>query len=316
MPTELGYYDLREPQIRVAQAELAAQHGLSAFCYYHYWFNGRRLLERPFGEVLASGSPDFPFLLCWANENWTRVWDGGPDQVLMDQAYGADDDLAHIRMLAPVFADPRYVRIDGRPVFLVYRAGLLPEPRRTADTWRTEAERLGLPAPYLCQVQSFPSEEIDPATIGFDAAIEFAPQWRYLPYWRRTNRVLGALSGAHVLPRRFAHHVVDYGAVAARMLAKPAPAYRWHRAVTPGWDNTPRRTTGGVVLNGRTPEVFRDWTARLLIEGRRSGSPLLFVNAWNEWAEGAYLEPDRTWGRAFLEAHAAARAIAADPAGP
>ena len=127
VPGELGYYDLTDPDVRAAQASLAGRHGIDAFCYYHYWFGGRRLLERPFDEVLRSGEPDFPFLLCWANEPWTRAWSGGGRHVLMPQPYSDIDDVAHIRALLPAFADPRYLRIDGRPVFLVYKAGELPD---------------------------------------------------------------------------------------------------------------------------------------------------------------------------------------------
>ena len=143
-PGELGYYDLRVPEVRAAQAELAAGHGIDAFCYYHYWFDGRQLLQRPVDEILRLGEPDFPFLLCWANEPWTRAWDGKTSSVLLPQTYSPDDDVAHLRWLAEVFADPRYLRIDGKPVFLVYRAFHLPDPVATTDRWRAEAARLGL----------------------------------------------------------------------------------------------------------------------------------------------------------------------------
>ncbi len=307
VPAELGYYDLRSEATRAAQADLARAHGIAGFCYYHYWFNGRRLLETPLSNVLESGQPDFPFMLCWANENWTRVWDGGSREVLVAQHHSEDDDVRHFQHLAPIFEDPRYIRVDGRPVFLVYRAGLLPDARQTAERWRAEADRLGLAQPYLCHVESFPTEERDPRSIGFDAAIEFAPQFRYLPRWRRTNRVLRGLSAAHLAPRRLGHHIVSYESAIARMMAKPPRDYSWYRTVAPGWDNTPRRSTGGVVLRGSTPALFEQWTADVLLAGRRNDSPLVFINAWNEWAEGAYLEPDQHWGRAYLEAHSRAQ---------
>src|SRR5450755_1537677 len=174
VPADLGFYDLRVPEVREQQASLARQHGIHGFCYYHYWFNGRRILERPFNEVLASGKPDFPFCLCWANENWTRVWDGGEQNVLLQQHYSAQDDLAHIQALIPALADPRYIRINGRPLLLVYRTELLPEPARTAEIWRAEALRGGVGDLYLARVENFVSS-VDPASIGFDAAVEFAP---------------------------------------------------------------------------------------------------------------------------------------------
>ncbi|MDA8148219.1 MAG: glycoside hydrolase family 99-like domain-containing protein, partial [Actinomycetota bacterium] len=151
LPGELGYYDLRVPEVREAQAALAREHGIDGFVYYHYWFHGRRLLERPFDEVLASGRPDFPFALCWSNEPWTRGWDQR-GTVLVPQRFSPGDDLDHIRWLATAFGDDRYVKIDGRPLFLVYRPALLPDPLRTTDTWRAEAQRLGFPDLYLCWV--------------------------------------------------------------------------------------------------------------------------------------------------------------------
>ena len=143
LPQDLGFYDLRLPDTRTRQAELAREYGVTGFCYYHYGFNGRRLLETPFEEVRRLGEPDFPFMLCWANENWTRRWDGADHEVLLSQNYDESDDLAHIRHLAEVFADPRYLRRAGRPIFLVYHAAAIPDPRRTTDTWRSEYARLG-----------------------------------------------------------------------------------------------------------------------------------------------------------------------------
>ncbi|MDQ3627188.1 MAG: glycoside hydrolase family 99-like domain-containing protein, partial [Verrucomicrobiota bacterium] len=172
LPNELGFYDLRLPEARDAQADLARDHGIHGFCYYHYWFNGRRVLERPFNEVLASGRPDFPFCLCWANENWTRAWDGREHDVLLAQHYSEADDREHIRWLCRAFADPRYIRIKGKPLFLVYRTTALPDPRRTTDIWREEARRLGIGELFLGRVESnFPGERGDPRPLGFDAAV-------------------------------------------------------------------------------------------------------------------------------------------------
>lgn len=140
LPADLGFYDLRVPEVRQQQAALAERYGLSGFCYYHYWFNGHRLMQRPVEEMLASGKPDFPFMLCWANENWTRAWDGGEQEVLIRQEYSEEDDRAHIRyLLDEVFRDPRYIRVDGKPVFAVYRSALFPDIRRTIEVWREEA---------------------------------------------------------------------------------------------------------------------------------------------------------------------------------
>lgn len=309
VPERLGYYDLRDSDVRAQQAELAQTFGVSAFCYYHYWFNGHRLLERPFEEVLSSGQPDFPFMLCWANENWTRVWDGGARDVLIEQNYGAADDLEHFRALAPALADPRYVTLDGRPMLLVYKTDLLPDPWRTADTWRNEADRLGLPNPYLCAVESAGGAHADPRLDGFDAAVEFAPQPRYLPRWRRTNAVLESLAARSLVPRRLGHHVFRYQDVIDRLQAKPVPGHPWFRAISPGWDNTARRRTGGLIIKDSSPAAFEAWAIDILAESRDRRSPFVFINAWNEWAEGAYLEPDERHGTAYLEAHLRARQI-------
>ncbi|MEO7836011.1 MAG: glycoside hydrolase family 99-like domain-containing protein, partial [Acidimicrobiales bacterium] len=248
LPADLGFYDLRLPEARERQAELAGAHGVSAFCYYHYWFGGRRLLERPFAEILATGRPDFPFCLCWANENWTRAWDGRTSSVLVPQVYSEEDDRSHGRWLASVFGDERYLRVEGKPLFLVYRASDLPDALRATSIWREEADRLGIGEILLCRVESFVTEHGDPAAMGFDAAVEFQPDWASLGPPRIQRQGLG-----RILPRRQAAQglrVYDYSDVVQRMLAKPPPSYRRFGCVTPSWDNTPRQGAGGVVLDG------------------------------------------------------------------
>ncbi|MDA8086785.1 MAG: glycoside hydrolase family 99-like domain-containing protein, partial [Nitrospiraceae bacterium] len=158
LPADLGFYDLRLAETREAQADLARQYGIYGFCYYHYWFKGRTPLGRPLQEVLASGRPDFPFCLCWANERWTRAWDGGMNDVLIDQNYSREDDIDHIRWLCNIFRDSRYIKVKGKPLLLVYKSADLPDPGGTAALWRKEAERLGLPGLYLCRVESFGNE--------------------------------------------------------------------------------------------------------------------------------------------------------------
>src|SRR5947207_4949510 len=179
LPADLGFYDLRVAESREAQANLARQYGINGFCYYHYWFEGRRLLERPFNEVLTSRNPDFPFCLCWANENWTRIWDGGDSEVLMEQTYSEQDDLAHIRWLSHAFGDPRYIRVDNRPLFIIYRAHKLPDIRKTTAVWREECRRLGVGEVLLCRVDTA-ADKLPPNEVGLDAAVEFQPDWTSL----------------------------------------------------------------------------------------------------------------------------------------
>ncbi|MEY2592016.1 MAG: hypothetical protein QOJ67_4000 [Acidimicrobiaceae bacterium] len=299
-PGELGYYDLRSAETRAAQADLAAAHDVDAFCYYHYWFNGHRLLERPFEEVLASGAPDLSFCLCWANENWTRAWNGSDADILIGQDYNRADDLAHVRHLAPAFADPRYLRIDGKPLFLVYRASRLPAPRATTELWRAEASRLGIGEIYLARVESFSNERGDPGGLGFDAAVEFQPEWRRL---RSSNVRAGTRKLANAVGiTRFnpEYTTFDYSRLVSAALQRPTPSYTRFPCVTPSWDNSARRSQGAVVLTDSTPERYREWVVRTL---QQRDPELLFVNAWNEWGEGAHLEPCAKWGRGYLEAH-------------
>lgn len=307
LPSDLGFYDLRVPEVRQAQADMAHRYGIDAFCYYHYWFNGRRLLNRPFDEVLTSGRPNFPFCLCWANENWTRTWDGTEREVLMQQRYSVDDDRAHFDHLLTAFQDSRYLRIDGKPLFLVYRTELLPDAARTAEVWRERASAAGVGELYLARVENFVAHT-DPKTIGFDASVEFAPDWRVLPaaMFRRSRWDLWVKMQYKLwrIPR-----VYSYEALMRRMMAKPQVSYKRFRTVTPRWDNSPRRASEGAIFHGSTPELYERWLRATIQETTdtfQGDERLVFVNAWNEWAEGCHLEPDQLWGRAFLEATARA----------
>ena len=151
IPADLGYYDLRLNEVREQQAEMARHYGIEGFCYYHYWFNGKRVLERPVNEIFESGKPDFPFMLCWANENWTRRWDGMENDILLEQKYSEEDDENHIEYLIQFFKDPRYIRVNNKPVIIIYKTFLLPDPRKTADTWRRMAAKYGLEL-YICHM--------------------------------------------------------------------------------------------------------------------------------------------------------------------
>lgn len=308
LPADLGFYDLRLEEVRIAQAALAREYGIHGFCYYHYWFNGRRILERPFAEVLASGKPDFPFCLCWANENWTRVWDGGERDILLEQKYSDEDDIAHIRSLLPAFQDPRYICIEDRPLFLVYRGENLPNPRATTSRWRAEAERAGLPGLYLARVESYESARGggDPRELGFDAEVEFPPfSWPIGGALGR-DRLDRLVRAARLKPDAYANHtVIPYDIMARGMLNRPDP--RWPRfpGVTPSWDNCARRNRGAKIFPGSSPERYGRWlteAARRAMRRLCGDEQLVFINAWNEWAEGNHLEPDQRWGRAYLQA--------------
>lgn len=306
IPADLGFYDLRLPEVREAQVELAKEYGIYGFCYYHYWFNGKRLLERPFNEVLSSGKPDFPFCLCWANENWTRRWDGKNEEVLLCQKYSFKDDKLHINYLSKCFVDKRYIRIDNKPLFLVYRPELLPDPKRTIDIWRSEALRSGIGELFLANVHSL-GEKKDPIKLGFDASVEFAPDWPITG--NPINRgVLGVLRSLLFYKNCLTHKKVlisDYRILVRNMIQKEWPSHTFFRCVCPSWDNVARRKNGARVFVNNNPELFADWLKQMIemtkINNRESHQ-YLFVNAWNEWAEGCHLEPCQKYGRAYLNA--------------
>jgi lipopolysaccharide biosynthesis protein len=293
LPADLGFYDLRVPEVREKQAELAAEYGIHGFCYYHYWFGGRRLLERPFNEVLNSGRPNFPFCLCWANHNWTRAWDVSENELLIAQPYSTEDDRNFIRNLFPAFEDRRYIRINGKPLFLVFRAENLPNAKQTASVWRDEMKKAGLGDIYLCAVHG---EGIDPRPCEFDAAIEFPPNHLTIA---KLNSQVARLSS------NFSGSIFDYLNAANAMIHRSKPDYTLFKSVMPGWDNTPRRQDAARIFINSSPEAYEYWlgkTVEYTINHHRGDERLVFINAWNEWGEGAYLEPDRRYGRRFLEA--------------
>jgi Glycosyltransferase WbsX len=300
VPRQLGYYDLRDPAARLAQADLAREHGIHGFCYYHYWFGGKRLLETPFNEVLESGKPDFPFCLCWANENWTRRWDGEEREILIGQSHSHEDDLAHIEGLFPAFRDPRYIRVNGRPLFLVYKTGLLPDPKKTAAIWREAAHRAGIGELYLVRIEnSFQAFEPAPEEVGFDAAAEFAPYWG--SFGPRVNDRVGLDEAAG----EGGPLIYDYDDIMLTMLGRELPGYKMFRGAFPSWDNSPRRKSGQTVFVNSAPEKYAFWLSqigRYTLEHFTGDERLLFINAWNEWGEGCHLEPDERYGTRHLEA--------------
>jgi len=298
LPADLGFYDLRLPEVRADQATLARAYGIHGFCYYYYWFNGRRLLERPLDDVLRTGQPDFPFCVCWANENWTRRWDGAEHEILMQQVHSPESDRRFIEDVLPILRDPRYIRVRGAPILLVYRAGILPEPHRTTEIWRKVARESGVPELHLCAVQSFGLE--NPTALGFDSAVEFPPHG-FAP--TRINHAVEGLSSD------FRGWVYDYAEAVRLSLQKAPTTYRRFRGVMTSWDNTARRGADGHIYRDATPAAYEGWLRAVIAETEAAHPPdeqLVFINAWNEWAEGAHLEPDQRYGHAWLEATARA----------
>lgn len=305
LPADLGFYDLRLPEVRQAQAKMAREYDIHGFCYYHYWFNGKRLLERPFNEVLSSKELDFPFCLCWANENWTRAWDGKEKHYLLQQNYSEADDRQHIQWLIQAFEDSRYIKIDGKPLFIVYRANKIPDPLKTTNIWREEARKRGIGELFLCRVESFGDEHNDPKSIGFDASIEFQPDWTNmgLPLQKGRlwdfSRKLGLSANAYSEQK-----IYEYATIVERMLTKPSPLYKRFSCVTPSWDNTARRQKNATILKNSSPEIYEHWLREAIKKTTtdKDGNKIVFINAWNEWAEGNHLEPCQKWGHSYLKA--------------
>ncbi|MEN9790670.1 MAG: hypothetical protein RLZZ63_328 [Gemmatimonadota bacterium] len=315
-PADLGFYDLRVPEVREQQAVLARAAGIEGFVYYHYWFgDGKRLLERPFNEVLASGAPNFPFMLCWANETWKGVWVGASKgRVLIEQRYpGPADYIRHFRDLIPAFSDPRYARIDGKPVFNVYRPQGIPDPIEFSDVFREEAHRTGIGEIYLLAGDLNAGRA--PQDYGFDGVVSHnfhrARQNLYRFIFENDASLLRRIE------RRIAHWlvnpdptqrtrplIVDYERFTKLVSQWPDVPYDYFPQVVPDWDNAARAGKQSLILRSSTPELWR----RHVEDGIRYASRytgdrnLLFIKSWNEWAEGNYLEPDRRWGHAYLEA--------------
>ena len=293
LPGELGFYDLRLSDVMRRQMQLAHEYGIGAFCSYFYWFAGKILLETPLQQWLADPTLDLSLCLCWANENWSRRWDGRADDILIGQQHSPADDLAFIEHVSRYLADPRYLRVDGKPLLLVYRPGLLPDPRATAVRWREWCRAKGIGEIWLAYVQSF--DRVDPGEIGFDAAVEFPPN-------NTTPAPITARQ--HLLNADYNGDVHDWRELSHRSMAQTDPAYPRYPGVNPGWDNEPRRSGRGRVFVHASPRGYRDWLRHAITTAQRRfpSQPLVFVNAWNEWAEGAVLEPDTRLGHAWLEA--------------
>jgi hypothetical protein len=296
LPKDFGFYDLRVPEVRLEQARVAKAHGIDAFCYYHYWFEGHRPLHRPLDEVLEHSTPDMPFCLAWANENWSRHWDASAHEVLLRQRYSPEDDEEHGRFLLRALSHPLYLRVDGRPVLFIYRIQSLPDPNRTIARWREMWREGGIDDVHIVKFETH-GDFSCPADFGLDASAQFVPHGTA----DVVNRIrpAGADDGDLVL---------DYQDVADHYMSTERPAWLRHECVVPDWDNSPRRGKGrSLILHGSTPAKYEEWLST--IHRRTPADGLVLINAWNEWAEGAHLEPDLRHGDAYLKATARAVGI-------
>lgn len=304
VPGEFGYYDLRLPEVREAQANLAKEYGIYGFCYYYYWFEGRRLLERPLQEVFESGRPDFPFCICWANENWSRRWDGSENEILVQQVHNEKTDMDFILDVIPLFKDPRYIKVNGAPLLIVYRVSLFPESVQTAELWRRVCRDQGIPNIHLCMAETFGLSE--PRRYGFDSSVQFPPHNMITGLFPQDSLSPGEENDRiQDLPENFNGHIYDFDKVVTDQAAKELPAYKRFPGVMTAWDNTARKKNNGMLFIHSSPEAYEFWLRCAIDRAQQSlpeGERFVFINAWNEWAEGAHLEPDLKHGRGYLEA--------------
>lgn len=291
----IGYYNLLDRDVQAKQIELAKQYGIEGFCFYLYWFSGKRLLEQPIDNYLNDPSLDLPFCVCWANENWSRRWDGLEDDLLMVQHYSVEDDLNFISNIAKYLRDPRYIRVDGKPLLLIYRPNLFPDMKATSKRWRDWCLANGYGEIYLAYPQSF--ECVDPEIYGFDAAVEFPPNNSSPP---------NITAGVKPVVENFRSTVYDWRVFIDRSERYLDPGYKLFRGVCPSWDNTARKKNKGTVFHNSCPKLFTRWLTNAFTDTlTRFDNPderIVFINAWNEWAEGAHLEPDQRYGYAWLQA--------------
>ncbi|WP_288842461.1 glycoside hydrolase family 99-like domain-containing protein [uncultured Deefgea sp.] len=293
---DIGYYNLLDSSVLSQQTAMAKKYGIEGFCFYHYWFDGKRLLEKPVDILLAHPEIDLPFCLCWANENWTRRWDGGSEEVLIAQCHSQESDVRFAADLLPYLHDVRYIKVNEKPLILIYRPDLIPDVESAAAGWREVWRNGGVGEVFLANVQSFTMD--DPREIGFDAAVEFPPQTVSLssirPEYPEFSRIDPWIN------------LASYPAISRAWAERETAAYTRFRTVMPAWDNASRRRKGGAsVFVDSTPDCYREWLeatiAQTLVE-KAGDERIIFVNAWNEWAEGCHLEPDQKYGYAYLEA--------------
>ncbi|HTN46283.1 MAG TPA: glycoside hydrolase family 99-like domain-containing protein [Flavipsychrobacter sp.] len=307
IPGELGYYDLRDTNVREKQAKLAIEHGIEGFCYWHYWFgDGRRILQHVFEDVLESGKPDFPFCLSWANESWTGIWHGAKDRILIEQRYpGKEDYINHFKFLIKAFSDRRYIRVDDKPLFIVYRPQDIPNILEFVSVFRKEAQNSGLKGLYL--VGNNAPDNWRPQEYGFDAV---APTGLHLvktnmikakeKFGNLSEKLMSKKINSPFVKGPFVFEYKDY---LKRALQKNHVNYKRFPCIIPNWDNTPRSQHGGWVLVNSFPEQFRVLLRDSIqaVKNYSKDERIVFIKSWNEWAEGNYLEPDMAHGRKYLE---------------
>jgi lipopolysaccharide biosynthesis protein len=295
LPGELGFYDTRLNEVLRDQIRIAKNYGIHGFCFHHYWFMGRKVMRAPYNHILSDPTLDIPFCLHWANEPWTVRWDGlSKSGVLLDQIHTPEDDIAFIKDIEPALKDKRYIKIDGKPLLIIYRPSLFPDIKSTVMRWNKYCQEQGIGQLYLATMQTSFEGMVDPKQYGFDAAIEYPPHNTPLDDIKDTMQLFYPT---------FNGHVFDYKQALQNTIKKSTPPYTWFRGVLPDWDCSPRRLNSDIMVNSN-PTLYQAWLSshcKYTKQHRIDNERYIFINAWNEWAEGAYLEPDRKWGFNYLQ---------------
>jgi lipopolysaccharide biosynthesis protein len=302
IPDNDNYYDLSDPRVMLQQADLAMNFGIDAFCYYHYWFNGKVLLEKPMENMLRQAGIKIPFCMSWANEPWTRAWDGRKGQVLIEQSYGEEQEWrSHFEYLLPFFKDSRYIKIDNKPLFAIYKTNSIPKRNDMFNLWNGLSLKNGFAGIYLAETLS--GFQKHPCVYGSSAIIEFEPNYtlKYdMPFIfllkKAFDKLLVKLTTRYV-------RKVDYRVVCCRSMRRNVvfEGRKTFLGCYTGWDNTPRKQNIGSVHVNSSPSMFKAFLHEQIQKARRANSQFVFINAWNEWAEGAYLEPDKRNGTLYLQ---------------
>ncbi|MCK4662600.1 MAG: glycoside hydrolase family 99-like domain-containing protein [Bacteroidales bacterium] len=300
IPADLGFYDLRISESREAQADLAQQHGIEGFCYWHYWFgNGKQLLERPFKEVLESGKPDYPFCLAWANQSWTGIWHGLKNEILIEQKYpGKEDYVDHFNHLLKAFNDQRYIRVENKPVFIVYSPQLLPDGRLFTDLWNEMALKNGFDGIYFIGIHDI---NWDHKKDGFNEKSVHQPTHYIHVMEQHLGRRFRNIIRRRI--RKDIPFVVSYQEIIESYDFNMFKDKDFIPTLLPNWDNTPRLGKKGWVFKHSTPELFGKHleSAVKYVMDKPPEKKIIFIKSWNEWAEGNYLEPDLQWGARYLK---------------
>ncbi len=298
LPYDSTFYDLSNVEVMKSQVALARNYGIYGFCFHYYWFSGKRLMETPLENFLKIREGlDFPFCINWANENWSRRWDGSDHEILIAQKHSDEDDLACIADICHYISDERYIKVNGKPLIIIYNASVFPDINRTIEIWRTYCREIGIGDICLAGARTYPTR--DPLIYDFDEAVEFPPHF----FWESVNNITNKMVHVQKNHNLDIRDIEEY--INCKRYFEDSPA-RIFRGVFPNWDNTARRGDSATI-HASNPALYQRWLLDVMQDTKLQRKPqerIVFVNAWNEWAEGAHLEPDRRYGYAYLQATA------------